>query len=88
MMQGSVWSRLGASVTAIEFLGHIGGLGIDLEVSKTFQRTLKKQGLNMKLNTKVMSAQRNGDKIIVSTEGAKDSSQKEEVRLRYLYYHF
>ena len=31
--QGSVWSRLGSEVTAIEFLGHIGGIGIDMEVS-------------------------------------------------------
>ena len=31
--QGSVWSRLGSEVTAIEFLGHIGGIGIDMEIS-------------------------------------------------------
>ena len=30
---GSVWSRLGAEVTVIEFLGAIGGQGIDEEVS-------------------------------------------------------
>ena len=34
---GSVWSRLGTQVTAIEFLGHVGGMGIDMEVSKQFQ---------------------------------------------------
>lgn len=50
---GSVWSRLGSQVTAVEFLGHIGGMGIDMDVSKTFQRVLKKQGLDFKLNTKV-----------------------------------
>lgn len=33
ILQGSVWSRLGSQVTAIEFLGHIGGLGIDMEIS-------------------------------------------------------
>lgn len=43
-VQGSVWGRLGAQVTAVEFLGTIGGLGIDGEVSKTFQRILAKQG--------------------------------------------
>ena len=31
--QGSVWKRLGAMVTAVEFLPHIGGVGIDMEVS-------------------------------------------------------
>lgn len=31
--QGSVWERLGAKVTAVEFLGHVGGMGIDMEIS-------------------------------------------------------
>ena len=35
---GSVWQRLGTQVTAIEFLGHVGGMGIDMEISKNFQR--------------------------------------------------
>ena len=30
---GSVWSRLGSKVTAVEFLGSIGGVGIDLDVA-------------------------------------------------------
>ena len=30
---GSVWSRLGSKVTAIEFLSNIGGVGIDLDVA-------------------------------------------------------
>lgn len=41
-------------VTVVEFLGSIGGAGIDAEVSKTFQRVLTKQGLKFKLNTKVI----------------------------------
>lgn len=32
-LQGSVWSRLGSEVVAVEFLGHIGGMGIDMEIS-------------------------------------------------------
>jgi dihydrolipoamide dehydrogenase len=43
VMQGSVWGRLGAKVTVVEFLGHIGGVGIDMDIAKQFQRTLKKQ---------------------------------------------
>jgi len=50
---GSVWSRFGSKVTVIEFLNHVGGVGIDAEVSKTFQRTLQKQGLKFKMGTKV-----------------------------------
>ena len=69
---GSVWSRLGAKVTAVEFLGHVGGMGIDAEVSKNFERTLKKQGLKFKLNTKVMSASKTSDGMIqVNVESAK-----------------
>ena len=30
---GSVWSRLGSKVTAVEFLGNVGGIGIDLEIA-------------------------------------------------------
>ncbi|NXR99881.1 DLDH protein, partial [Oxylabes madagascariensis] len=49
---GSVWQRLGADVTAVEFMGHVGGMGIDMEISKNFQRILQKQGFKFKLNTK------------------------------------
>ncbi|KAG8142628.1 hypothetical protein E2320_005839 [Naja naja] len=58
---GSVWQRLGADVTAVEFLGHVGGLGIDMEISKNFQRILQKQGLKFKLNTKVTGATKKPD---------------------------
>ena len=30
---GSVWSRLGSKVTAVEFLANVGGVGIDLEIA-------------------------------------------------------
>ncbi|KAH7936573.1 hypothetical protein HPB49_001447 [Dermacentor silvarum] len=76
---GSVWSRLGAQVTAVEFLGHIGGMGIDMEISKGFQRILTKQGLKFKLATKVMGATRSGGTIKVSVEDVKDPSKKEDM---------
>jgi len=69
---GSVWQRLGAQVTCVEFLNNIGGVGIDLEVAKNFQRSLQKQGMKFKLNTKVMSASRQGDKVMVNVEGVKN----------------
>merc|ERR1712149_6245 len=74
---GSVWSRLGTEVTAVEFLGHVGGMGIDMEVSKQFQRLCQKQGLKFKLNTKVTAAKREGEKVKVSIEGVKDGKSEE-----------
>lgn len=75
---GSVWSRLGAQVTAVEFLGSIGGQGVDAEVSKSFQRILQKQGLKFKLNTKVLNAEKVDGKIHVEVEDVK-SNKKEKL---------
>lgn len=66
-------------MTAVEFMPSIGGLGIDGEVSKQFQRILTKQGLSFKLGTKVISANKSGGQIFVDVENAKDSSKKETV---------
>ena len=41
----------------IEFLGNIGGAGIDLATAKAFQAILKKQGITFKLGTKVTGAE-------------------------------
>lgn len=69
---GSVWSRLGAEVTVVEFLSQIGGLGIDGEIAKKFQQTLTKQGLKFKLNTKVMAAKKlSDDQVEITIEPAK-----------------
>jgi len=76
---GSVWGRLGSQVTAVEFLSTIGGIGIDGEVSKQFQRILAKQGMNFKLGTKVTGARKEGSTIKVSVENVKDSAKKEEL---------
>ena len=54
---GSVWSRLGAKVTVVEFLDQILG-GMDGEVSKQFQRMLAKQGFEFKLGAKVTNVVR------------------------------
>ncbi|KAH8986136.1 dihydrolipoyl dehydrogenase [Lactarius akahatsu] len=72
---GSVWSRLGAEVTVVEFLNSIGGAGIDEEISKQFQKSLTKQGLKFKLSTKVLSAEKKDGKVVVTTEAAKDGKQ-------------
>ncbi|MBB3313572.1 dihydrolipoamide dehydrogenase [Rhizobium sp. BK196] len=57
---GSVWSRLGAKVTVIEFLDKILG-AMDADVSKQFQRMLGKQGIDIKLSSKVTGVEK-GDK--------------------------
>ncbi|MCW1248420.1 FAD-dependent oxidoreductase, partial [Pseudomonas sp. SAICEU22] len=52
---GSVWRRLGAQVTVMEYLDRICP-GADGETAKTLQRALAKQGIEFKLSTKVTRA--------------------------------
>lgn len=52
---GSVWARLGAKVTVVEFLDRLMP-GMDGEIARETQKILKKQGLDFKLSTKVTSA--------------------------------
>ncbi len=54
---GSVWSRLGAKVTVVEYLDSILG-GMDGEVSKQFQRMLAKQGMEFNLGAKVTGVEK------------------------------
>lgn len=74
---GSVWSRLGSKVTCVEFLPHIGGQGIDMEVSNSFKKILTKQGIQFKLEQKVTSAERVGDQVKVNIESVKNPGAKE-----------
>jgi dihydrolipoamide dehydrogenase len=62
---GSVWRRLGAAVTVVEFLDRITP-GMDEETAKTFQRSLTKQGIAFRLGTKVTGAKA-GDKGVELT---------------------
>ena len=54
---GSVWRRLGAKVTVVEFLDRIVP-GMDGEIAKQFQRILTKQGMTFRLGTKVTGAKK------------------------------
>ena len=65
---GSVWKRLGANVTVLEYLDRILP-GMDSEVAKDALKIFKKQGLDFELGTKVTSAKRDGDTCIVECEG-------------------
>ncbi len=67
---GSVWQRLGAEVTVVEFLDRILP-GMDGEVSKQMQRVLKKQGMDFKLGTKVTAAKSNAKGVTLTVEPAK-----------------
>jgi len=66
---GSVWRRLGSEVTVVEFLDRILP-GMDLEVAKTFQRSLAKQGFSFKLSSKVTAVDAKGKTLKVSVEPA------------------
>jgi dihydrolipoamide dehydrogenase len=72
---GSVWLRLGAQVTVVEFLDRVLP-GMDGEVSKTMQRLLEKQGMKLKLSTKVTGAKTEGDKVKLSLEAAAGGSNE------------
>ncbi|WP_346296049.1 dihydrolipoyl dehydrogenase [Rhodopseudomonas sp. P1] len=66
---GSVWRRLGAEVTVVEFLDRILP-GMDGEVVKQFQRILEKQGFAFKLGAKVTGVDTSGAKLAVKVEAA------------------
>jgi len=64
---GSVWRRLGAEVTVIEFLDRVLP-EMDGEVSKNFARIMKKQGMTLRLSSKVTSAKANKSGVKLSIE--------------------
>ena len=64
---GSVWRRLGAEVTVIEYLDRIIP-GADAEVAATFQKILAKQGMAFKLGQKVTGARLTDTGVAVSVE--------------------
>jgi dihydrolipoamide dehydrogenase len=73
---GSVWSRLGAKVTVVEFLDRITP-GMDGEVAKHLQRTLSRQGLTFKLATKVVGATADSDKVTLRLAPAAGGDEQE-----------
>ena len=73
---GSVFARLGAEVTVLEYLDHITP-GMDAEISKAFQRILKKQGFNFALGSAVSGVKTSRGKSTVSYKRLKDGSSQE-----------
>ncbi len=67
---GSVYLRLGAEVTVIEFMDKIIP-GMDGSLSKELQKVLKKQGMKFELSTAVSAVERNGDNVKVTAKNKK-----------------
>lgn len=66
---GSVWRRLGAQVTVVEYLDRICP-GVDGEAGKTLQRALAKQGIQFKLSSKVTGAATSASGVQLQIEPA------------------
>ena len=72
----SVWGRLGAKVTCVEFLDRITP-GMDAEVAKNFQRILQKQGMEFRLKTKVTGAKKTKTSVTLTVEPAAGGDAEE-----------
>lgn len=70
---GSVYKRLGAEVTVVEFMDAVTP-GMDGEIQKTFQRTLKKQGIKFIMGAAVQSVDATKTKAKVNYKLRKDDS--------------
>ena len=73
---GSVWRRLGAEVTVIEFLDRLVPT-MDGEISKAFERILAKQGMKFRLRTKVTGARADKKAVTLTVEPAKGGAAEE-----------
>lgn len=66
---GSVWQRLGAKVTVLEYLDRVLP-GMDLELAREAEKVFKKQGIEFRLGSKVLGATVEGNKCTVVIEGS------------------
>jgi dihydrolipoamide dehydrogenase len=76
---GSVWQRLGARVTVVEFLDRLVP-GMDGEIAKQFQRVLGKQGMTFKLSSKVTGAEADDSGVTLTVEPAKGEGKAETLK--------
>ncbi|MEE9272906.1 MAG: dihydrolipoyl dehydrogenase [Robiginitomaculum sp.] len=72
---GSVWRRLGAEVTVVEYLPHILP-GMDGEMQKQVTRILKKQKMNFELGRKVTGVTKKGGALVVASEASAGGKPK------------
>ena len=73
---GSVWRRLGAKVTVVEFLDAVLPT-MDGEAAKQMQRLLTKQGMEFRLGTKVLAAETSNRGVTLTVAPAKGGEQEE-----------
>jgi dihydrolipoamide dehydrogenase len=73
---GSVYRRLGAKVTVVEYFDRITP-AMDIEVTKTFTRILQKQGMEIRTSTKVVELRRDGAQATVVVEPAAGGAREE-----------
>ena len=66
---GSVWRRLGAKVTVLEYLNRILP-GMDAEIANEAQKIFERKGLQFKLGAKVIGARAEGNTCVVECEGS------------------
>lgn len=73
---GSVWRRLGAEVTVVEYLDRILP-GMDLEIAKQFQKILEKQGIKFLLGQKVLSCKKQAKaaKLVIESVAEQKTSE-------------
>ncbi|HEY4141083.1 MAG TPA: dihydrolipoyl dehydrogenase [Pseudolabrys sp.] len=75
---GSVWRRLGAKVTVVEFMDGVLP-GMDGEVRKQAQRLFEKQGMTFKLSSKVTGVDASGKTLKATVEPAKGEGKAETI---------
>jgi dihydrolipoamide dehydrogenase len=72
---GSVWRRLGAEVTVVEFLDAIVP-AMDAEIGRQLNKILEKQGMKFRLGTKVVAAKTSGKAVTLTVEPSKGGAQE------------
>ena len=72
---GSVWRRLGSEVIVYEALPEFLAVG-DADIAKEARKMFKKQGLDIRVDTKVTNAEVKGDQVVVTSEKKGASSEE------------
>jgi dihydrolipoamide dehydrogenase len=77
---GSVWSRLGAQVTVVEFLDRVVPM-MDRGMGEQLRRVLERQGLQFRLQTAATRAERHGDfmRVTLTSDGKSDEVEADVV---------
>ena len=77
---GSVWARLGTQVTVLEMQANVAG-PVDGQIARTLLRSLKKQGVDIRLKTKVLSAEVKKDsvQVAVAADGKEETLTADRV---------